>query len=94
MKKTQHDQNVISVFKLIADLPNGTIYGKDDVRQALGIGSAQSQMAIGSLIRDGYLVSRNLTKKEKQQTNGKRNGLFVGKDLMAEIDFDAEVNYD
>jgi Primase C terminal 2 (PriCT-2)/AAA domain len=93
-KKNQLGQNVISVFKLIADLPNGTIYGKDDVRQALGIGSAQSQMAIGSLIRDGYLISRNLTKEEKQQTNGKRNGLFVGKNLLAEIDFDVEVNYD
>ena len=51
-------------------------------------------MVIGSLIRDGYLVSRNLTKEEKQQTNGKRNGLFLGKNLLAEIDFDVEVNHD
>ena len=91
-KQKRQDENALEAFKLIANAPAGSIYGKDDIRDGLSIGSAQSQAAIAYLLKGGYLVSRQLTREERTLAAGKRMGLFVGKDLLAECDFEGEVN--
>lgn len=90
-KQKQLDQNVLEAFKLIAGTPKGVIFGKDDIRENLSIGNAQAQAAVESLVRGGYLVNKSLSKEEREAT-GKRRGLFVGKDLLAELDIDVEVS--
>ena len=85
-KEKKLDENVLEVFKLIASAPVGTIYGKEDIRDRLSVGSSQSQAAIAYLLKGGYLVCRQLTKEERTLLGGKRVGLFVGKDLLAARD--------
>ena len=89
-KQKQLDQNVLDAFKLVAGAPKGVIFGKEDIRGALSIGNAQAKAAVESLVRGGYLVNKPLSKQEREAT-GKRRGLFVGKDLLAELDFDVEI---
>jgi hypothetical protein len=84
-KQKRIDLNYVGAFKLVANTPVGTIYGKGEIREVLGIGAAESQAVISRLLKDGYLISRNLTKEERDRT-GKRAGLFVGKDLLADLD--------
>jgi hypothetical protein len=86
------EENALEAFKLIFSAPAGIIYSKDDVRGSLSVGSAQSQAAIGYLIKGGYLTSRQLTKEERIAAPGKRNGLFITKNMLAERDFDIEVS--
>ena len=90
-KKKKLDENVLEAFKLIANAPAGSIYSKDDIREGLSVGTSQSQAAIAYLLKGGYLISRQLTKEERASAGGKRTGLFVGKNLLAERDFDVEV---
>jgi hypothetical protein len=87
-KEKKLDENVLEAFKLIANAPVGSIYGKDDIRDHLSVGSSQSQAAIAYLLKGGYLLSRQLTKEERILVGGKRVGLFVKKDLLAERDFE------
>jgi hypothetical protein len=91
-KQKKLDENVVEAFKLIANAPPGAIFGKEDVRDLLSVGSSQSQAAIAYLLKGGYLVSRQLTKEERILVGGKRVGLFVKKDLLAERDFEVGVN--
>jgi hypothetical protein len=91
-KQKKLEENVVEAFKLIANAPSGAIFGKEDVRDLLSVGSSQSQAAIAYLLKGGYLVSRQLTKEERILVGGKRVGLFVKKDLLAERDFEVGVN--
>ena len=91
-KEKKLDENVLEVFKLIASAPVGTIYGKEDIRDRLSVGSSQSQAAIAYLLKGGYLICRQLTKEERTSLGGKRVGLFVGKDLLSERDVEVGGN--
>jgi hypothetical protein len=89
-KQKQLDQNILGAFKLVAGAPKDSIFNKDDIRVSLGIGNAQATNAVEWLVRKGYLLNKQLTKEERRNSN-KRRGLFVGKDFLAERDFDVEV---
>jgi hypothetical protein len=89
-KQKQLDQNILGAFKLVIGAPKGSIFSKDDIRASLGIGNAQATKAVEWLVREGYLLNKQLTKEEREATN-KRRGLFIGKNLLAERDFDVEV---
>jgi hypothetical protein len=88
------NENVLEAFKFIANAPAGSIYGKNDIRDRLSIGFPQSQAAIAYLLKGGYLVCRPLTREERIMVGGKRVGLFVGKDLLAERDFEGGTSND
>lgn len=84
------DKLIVKAFKLVAMAPEEVLYGKTCLRDLLGVSAATSQAVLSRLFADGYLVNRNLTPEEREKFCGKRAGLFVAKDLLAERDFEVE----